>query len=256
MNKIHGTAIVSHKAELGNNVEIGPFCIVGDDVIIGEGTKLVSSVNIKGITKIGKSCLILPGVCIGLGNQDLKYKGEKTEVIIGDNTTIREYATINSASSPEYRTAVGSNCLIMAYSHVGHDSLIGNNVVIANNAAIAGHVTIHDFSIIGGIVAIHQFCIIGESSIIGGCSKVVQDVLPFCMTDGHPARLYGVNSIGLKRRGKTPELISNLKRAVRIIKLTQNLQKIVEKIEAECGTSEEIGIFIKAIQTSGRGFCR
>lgn len=256
MKKIHNTAIVSRKAELEDGVEIGPFCIIGDDVTVGEGTKLISSVNIDGITKIGKSCVILPGACIGLGNQDLKYKGEKTEVLIGDNTTIREYATINSASSRDYKTTVGSNCLIMAYSHVGHDSVIGNNVVIANSAAIAGHVTIQDFSIIGGIVAIHQFCVIGESSIIGGCSKVVQDVLPFCMADGHPAGLYGVNAIGLKRRGKKPEVISSVKKAIRIIKITQNLQKIVERIKAECGDSEEIKKFIKAIETSERGFCR
>ncbi|MCK9554670.1 acyl-ACP--UDP-N-acetylglucosamine O-acyltransferase [bacterium] len=256
MKKIHNTAIVSHKAELGDDVEVGPFCIIGDDAVIGAGTRLISSVNIDGITKIGKSCVMLPGVCVGLGNQDLKYKGEKTEILIGDNTTVREYATINSASSRDYKTTLGSNCLIMAYSHIGHDSVIGNNVVIANNAAIAGHVTIQDFSIIGGIVAIHQFCVIGESSIIGGCSKVVQDVLPFCMADGHPAKLYGVNAIGLKRRGKEPEVISHLKKAVRIVKLTQNLRKIIDKIKTECGDSEEIIKFAKAIETSERGFCR
>ena len=254
--KIHQTAVVSPGAKIGDNVEIGPYSVIGDDVEIGDGTKLYPHVVIDGITKIGKGCFLFPGACVGLGNQDLKYKGEKTIVEIGDNTILRECVTVNSAVGKNHKTVVGSRCFVMAYSHIGHNSVIGNDVVIANSAAIAGHVTVEDFVIIGGIVAIHQFCIIGQYSIMGGCSKVVQDVLPYSLADGHPAKLYGLNLIGLKRRGFKPESILELKKAVRIIKTTIKLKKIVERINSECKPVEEVKKLLKAIEASERGFCR
>lgn len=214
---IHPTAIVSKKAKILDDVIIGPYSIIGDNVIINAGSKIGNHCVIEGYTTIGKNCQVFTGAVVGSQPQDLKYKGEKVFLEIGDNNIIREYCTLNHGTGEGGKTIVGNNNLLMSYSHVAHDCKVGNNCVFANNATLAGHVTIEDMAVIGGLVAIHQFVRMGKLSIVGGCSKVVQDIPPFSTCDGHPALVYGLNLIGLRRHKIPTDAIKELDRAYRII---------------------------------------
>lgn len=253
---IHKTAIVSSKANIGAKVKIGPYCVIGDNVMIGNNTTISSHVTIDGITTIGKNCRIFPNAAIGQIPQDLKFKGDKSRLTIGDNNIIREFCTLNTGAAEETNstTTIGNGNLLMAYTHVAHDCLIGNGCVIANVGTLAGHVTIEDKAVVGGIVAIHQFCRIGKMSIIGGCSKVVQDVPPFATSDGHPAKVYGLNLIGLRRAGVNKKTINNLKRAFKVLfhsgHVTNNAIKLVKK---EISASEEINYLLDFVSNSKRG---
>ncbi len=199
---IHPTAIVSHGAELGAGVQIGPFCTVGPDVVIEAGAKLVSHVVVEGHTRIGERAELYPFCTVGLAPQDMKYKGEPTRCEIGARTLVREHCTIHRGTATgKGITQVGDDCMLMAVVHVAHDCTLGNHVIVANNAVMGGHVSIADHAVIGGAAAIHQFVRIGRAAMIGGVSGVEADVIPFGSVIGNRARLAGLNIIGLKRRG-------------------------------------------------------
>jgi len=252
--EIHPTAIVSKKAKLAEGVIVGPYTVISDNVVIGAKTKVGSHCQIEGNTTIGKACEIFTGAVIGSRPQDLKYKGEKVYLEIGDNNIIREYCTLNPATEEGKKTVVGSGNLIMAYSHIAHDCVVGNNCVIANGGTLAGHVTIEDMAVIGGLVAIHQFVRIGKLSIIGGCSKVVQDIPPFSTCDGHPAQVYGLNLIGLRRHNIPRESIKEIDRAFRIIFNSGFTPKhSLEQVVKEIKQTEEIKYLVNFIKNSERG---
>ncbi len=196
---IHDLADVSRNTELGEGVVVGSGSVIGPDVVVGKNTWIGSNVIIDGKVKIGSNNKIFPGACIGLEPQDLKYKGALTEVVIGDANTIREYVTINRATYEGEKTKVGDGNLLMAYSHLGHNCEIGDNVVMSNSVQVAGHVVIQDRAIIGGCLGIHQFVHIGYMAMIGGMTRVDRDVPPFCLAEGHPGRLRGLNRVGIKR---------------------------------------------------------
>jgi UDP-N-acetylglucosamine acyltransferase len=217
MNDIHPTAIVDPKAQIGENVKIGPFSIIGPDVKIDDGCEIHSSVQIIGKTSIGKGCRIYKGANIGQDPQDLKYANEETSVEIGDNNIIREFVTIHRGTVESGITHLGDDNLLMAYVHIAHDCHLGSNIIIANVTQLAGHVEIHDKAIVGGLSAIHQFSKIGSYSMIGASTKIVKDVIPFALIDGNPARVPGPNLIGLRRNGFNAEQIRRIKEAYKIL---------------------------------------
>lgn len=211
---IHPSAVVDPKAVIGANVQIGPFCVVGPNVKLGDNVELKSHVVIDGHTTIGDGTIVFPFASLGHAPQDLKYKGEASELIIGKNNKIREHVTMNPGTETgAMKTVVGDNCLFMASSHVAHDCVVGNNVILANNATLAGHVEVGDFAIIGGLAAVHQFVRIGSHAMIGGMSGVEYDVIPFGLVKGERAHLAGLNYVGLERRGFNKEQIQNLMKA-------------------------------------------
>ena len=199
--KIHPNAFVDPSAELHDEVTVASGAFVGPNVVIGSGTKIGPNAVIEGKTKLGKNNRVFPNVFIGLEPQDLKYQGAPTEVIIGDNNTFRECVTINKATYEGERTIIGNNNLLMAYSHIGHNCELGNGIVLSNSVQVAGHVKVEDNAIIGGCLGIHQFVHIGYLSMIGGMTRVDRDVPPFCLAEGHPGRLRGLNRVGIKRSG-------------------------------------------------------
>ncbi len=254
---IHPTAIVHDGAHLGQDVEIGPHSIIGPEVTIGDGVRIANAVVIQKNTRIGRGCRIFTGAVLGTEPQDLKYRGEKTWLEIGENTTIREYATLNLGTAESGRTVIGSNALIMTYAHVAHDCVIGDHVILANAVNIAGHVEIHDHAYIGGVVPIHQFCKIGRHAMVGGGFRVTQDVCPYMRVAGYPLRVIGVNTIGLERKGISQEAIRILRRAHKILFRSKlNISQAVEKISAELPRIEEIESILRFIDESDRGLMR
>jgi len=254
---IQSTAQIAPGAQLASDVEIGHYSIIGPEVKIGPGTKIGDHCLITGNTAIGKNCRIFTGAVIGSVPQDLKYKGEETEIIIGDNNTIREYVTINLGTSASDKTLVGNNNLIMAYAHIAHDCVIGNNVVIANAGTLAGHIVIEDRAILGGLAAVHQFVRIGRLAIVGGCSKVIQDIPPYTMCDGHPARARSLNKVGLERAGISKEAKSNLKTAFTILFSSGlTIPHALKKVEEEVPALPEVTHLVNFIKNSQRGVCR
>ena len=218
MNNIHSTAIVSSKAELGNNIYIGPYCIINENVKINDNCKFLANVYMEGNTTVGANCTFYPFSTIGTMPQDLKYKGEKSELMIGNNNTIREHVTINPGTSGGgLITSIGNNCLLMVGCHVAHDCKIENNVILVNNASLAGHVIVEDFAIIGALSGVHQFCRIGKHSMIGAMSGIDSDVIPYGTVLGNRAFLSGLNIIGLKRRGFSKDIIQDLKKAYGVL---------------------------------------
>jgi UDP-N-acetylglucosamine acyltransferase len=251
---IHATAIISPRAELGPGVTVGPYSIIGPDVRIGEGTEIGSHVLIDRDTTIGKGCRIFKGAILGTDPQDLKYKNEKTFLVVGDHTQIREYATLHRGAKEECETRVGSGCLIMAYAHVAHDCVVGDGVILANSVNMAGHVVIEDHVIIGGVTPIHQFVRIGRHAFIGGGSRVNQDVPPFVRAVGNPLSLSGLNSVGLLRHGFDEDVRLELKRAYRIFfRSDLNISRAAETAKAELKPLEEVLYFIDFMMTSERG---
>lgn len=252
--QVHPTAIVSKKARLGKDVSIGPYSVVDDNVEIGPGTKISAFCVIEGNTTIGSNCQVFSGAVIGSIPQDLKYKGGEVFLKIGDNNIIREYCTFNPGTKEGGKTVVGNDNLFMAYSHIAHDCVVGNNCVIANCGTLAGYVTVEDNAVVGGLVAIHQFVRVGRLSIIGGCSKVVQDIPPYSTCDGHPARFYGLNLIGLRRSKISNESITILSSAFKII-FNSGLSKknALEKINKEIKQTQEVSYLTDFIKNSQRG---
>ncbi len=252
--EVHGAAIVHDGAELGKDVTIGPYSVIGPDVKIGDGTSVASNVLIEGCTTIGAGNTIFHGAVLGTPPQDLKYRGARTLVKIGDNNMIREYATVNTATNEGDATVIGSGCLLMAYSHVAHDCIIGDNVILANAVNLAGHVTIHDYAILGGMVPVHQFVRIGVHSFVGGGSRVAKDVLPYVKIAGSPPKVSGLNTVGLKRRGFEDSQLESIKAAYRLIyRSGLNVTQAIERIEIEVEPSEEIETLLDFIRGSQRG---
>jgi UDP-N-acetylglucosamine acyltransferase len=255
--KIHPTAIVSEKAKLNKNVSIGPYTIIGEDVTIAEGTVIGAHCVIEGMATLGENCQVFTGAVIGSIPQDLKYKNKTSFLEIGKENIIREYVTINPGTEENTKTIIGNSNLIMAYSHIAHNCVIGNNCIIANCGTLAGYVTIEDMAVVGGIVAIHQFTRVGTLSIIGGCSKVVQDIPPYSTCDGHPARVYGLNLVGLKRQGVDRKVIKELSHAFKILfNSGLNLRNALQKLNREKYSSIAMAHLIDFIKDSKRGICR
>ena len=255
---IHKTAIIDIKAELDASVEVGPYCIIGPKVKIGKGTKLGPHVVIDGWTYIGEGCSIFQFASIGTIPQDLKFKGEESWVILGNNNVIREFVTINRGTSQSGgKTTIANNNFFMAYSHVAHDCKIGSHVILANAATLGGHIEIEDYAIVGGLVAVHQFVRLGRHSIIGGGSGANQDIPPYMMANGQRAKLYGLNMVGLKRHNFSNEAISNLKKAYRIIfRSGLTIKKALDQTQAEIKNSPEVDHLINFIKSSKRGITR
>jgi UDP-N-acetylglucosamine acyltransferase len=252
--KIHPSAIVSSSAEIGDGVEIGPFAIVGDDCVIGDGCVISARASLERYVILGRNVKIGVGTVLGSDPQDLKFKGERTTVEIGDNTVVREYSTINRGTSQSFRTSVGPNSFVMSYVHLAHDCHIGEGVVLANMVQLAGHVTVEDRVILSGVTAVHQFTRIGRNAIVGGCSRVSKDVPPFVKAVGNPMKLYGLNSVGLRRNGFTPETILELKRAYRLLFRSElNLAQAVERVTAEVEQIPEVRQLVQFVESSQRG---
>ena len=257
--KIHPTAIINAGAQIGSGVEIGAFSIIGENVKIGEGTVIKSHVVIEGDTEIGKNNVIFPFAVIGVVPQDLKFRGEKSKLIIGDNNTIREHVTIHLGTQDGAMvTRVGSNCLFMVASHIAHDCIVGNHVILANNATLAGHVEVGDHSVIGGLSAVHQFVRIGRGAMIGGMSGVEHDVIPYGLVMGERAALAGLNIVGMKRRGIEREEIHALRNFFKKVFAEKNggFSARVEALTKEFPSQvvQEVSAFVKS-ETS-RSFCQ
>ena len=254
---IHPHTYIHPNARLAENVKVDPFTVIHQDVEIGAGTWIGSNVTIMDGVKIGTNCRIFPGAVIGAVPQDLKYKGEHTFVEIGNNTTIREFVTIHRATSDRWKTTVGNNCLIMAYSHIAHDCTVGNNCIMSNNSQMAGHVIMADFAWIAGFSAVHQFVKIGQSAFIAGGSLVRKDVPPYIKAVRNPLSYGGVNSVGLKRRGFSIEKINQILDIYRIIyNKGLNTSKALEFIEEEMAASDERDEIISFIRESERGIIK
>jgi UDP-N-acetylglucosamine acyltransferase len=242
-------AHIHPNAQIGANVNIDPFAVIHDDVVIGDGSHVMSHVTIFPCSRIGKNCKLFPGAVIGAVPQDLKYKGEYTLAEIGDNTTIRECVTVHRGTTDKNTTKVGSNCLIMAYAHVAHDCIVGNNVILANSVQLAGHVTIDDFAIIGGMSAAHQFTHVGRHTYIAGMSAIRKDVPPFVKAAREPLSYVGINNVGLSRRGYNKETIEEIFKLYHILFVEKHIvSKAVELIESmlpSTETRDEILGFIK-----------
>lgn len=254
---IHPTAVIHPKAEIGAECEIGPYCVIGEHVVLGAQCRLHSHVVIDGHTVLGKRNEVFPFASIGLKTQDLKWKGGVTRTEIGDDNTFREYVTIHSATSDGEVTSVGSNNHILAYCHMAHNVVLGSHVIMSNVATLAGHVTVEDHAVIGGLAAIHQFCRIGKMSIIGGCSKVVQDVPPFMLADGNPAETRTVNKVGLERNKVSEESQSALRQAFKILfREGLTITNALARIEAELPKLPEMVHLIQFVRTSSRGISK
>ena len=247
---IHPTAIVDKNSKISKNVEIGPYCIVGSDVEIGQNSKLHSHISIKGKTKIGKNNEIFPFVSIGTSPQDLKYKGEKNSIFIGDNNKLREYVNINPGTLQGGTiTKLGDNNLLMVYCHIAHDCNIGNGIVLANNVQVGGHVKIEDNAIIGGSCAIHQFSRIGKLAMVGGMTGVLSDVIPFGLSLGNRNNLVGLNLIGLRRAKISNDDIKILQKSYDIIFSNQNFRSNIDNLNADLKDNKYVKIIIDFINS-------
>ena len=251
---VHPTAIVDANANVGPGVAVGPYSIVGPGVVIGRGTVLGPHVLVERDTTLGEQCQIAKGAVIGSDPQDLKYEGEPSQLVVGDRTVVREYATLNRGTRASGKTVVGSDCLIMAYAHVAHDCEIGNHVVLSNAVNMAGHVVIEDWANVGGLTAIHQYVRIGAHSFIGGGSRVPQDIPPYLRVAGNPVKLYGLNTVGLERRGVSEDVKRALKQAYQVLfqsKLT--LTRALDLAETEVPQIPEVRHLLTFIRSSKRG---
>ena len=247
-------AIVSPKAQLGENVMVGPFSVIEDDVVIAAGTSISSHALIAGGTRIGKECRIHHGAVLGTNPQDLKFHGEISTLEIGDHTTVREFATLNRGTHARGKTTIGNHCFIMAYAHVAHDCSIGNHVILANAVNMAGHVVIEDYVVVGGLVAIHQFERIGRHAMIGGGFHATKDVPPFVLAGQEPLSFNGLNIVGLKRRNFPQQTIDLLDKAYQLIyNSSLNVTQALEKIRNEVEMTEEVRHVVEFIEKSKRG---
>ena len=252
---IHATALIDPDAEIADGVTVGPYSILGPGVVVGSGTEIGPHVLVERNTILGEDCRIAKGAALGTDPQDLKFRGEDTTLEIGDRTVIREYATLNRGTAASGKTVVGSDCLLMAYTHVAHDCELGNHVIVSNAAQMAGHVLIEDWAIVSGLVAIHQFVRIGAHAFIGGGSRIPKDVPPYCRAVGNPdPKLFGLNIVGLDRRGLSPDVRKALKQAYRILfQSGLNISQGLARAEAEVDPIPEVRYFIGFIRDSERG---
>jgi len=257
MPEIHPTAIVAPEAELARDVVVGPYVVIGPHARVGEATRFLSHVHVDGHTSIGRECSFFPFSSVGTRTQDLKYVGGAPRLEIGDRTTVRESVTLNAATADGDATVVGSDCLLMAYSHVAHDCQLGDGVILANCATLAGHVVVEDSAIIGGLSGVHQFVRIGRHVMIGGCAKVTHDVPPYMIADGNPLAIRGVNRVGLKRRGVRAEAQKQIKAAYQILHRDElPIAQAIVRLEQELASSPEMEHLIEFLRTSERGLTR
>jgi UDP-N-acetylglucosamine acyltransferase len=255
----HSTAIIHPQAQLASNVTVGPYSLIGEHVELGEGTEVMSHVVIDGRTRIGKNNHIFPYASVGLAPQDLKYHGEPTRVEIGDGNSIREFVTIHRGTvDGDGVTRIGSHNLLMAYVHVAHDCVLGDNIIMANGASLAGHVVIQDYATVGAFTMIHQFCRIGTYSFLGSATLVNQDILPYSKTSApRPVDVYGTNRLGLERRGLAKEDLRELEAAFRLLTRSKlNTTQAVEAIEARGFQSAHVKTLVEFIKTSQRGVAK
>ncbi len=257
MTQIHPTAIVNANAEIANDVTVGPFSVIENDVMIGEGTQIGSHVLIHSGTRVGEKCRIFKGAVLSTDPQDLKFGGEKTTLEIGNETTIREFCTLNRGTTDRLKTQIGSRCLLMAYVHVAHDCLIGDNVILSNAINMAGHVTIESFATIGGMTPIHQFVRIGSYSFIGGGLRVSKDVPPYILAAGEPLKFAGVNRVGLSRRGFSSDTMETIRLAYKTIyRSGMNVTQAIEKLKSQKDIIPEVQYIINFVESSKRGITK
>jgi UDP-N-acetylglucosamine acyltransferase len=254
---IHRTAIVDAKAEIAAGTIIGPYCVIGPDVVLGSNCWLQHHVTLAGPMRAGSRNKFYAYCSIGQQTQDLKYQGEPTYLEIGDENTFREFVTISRSTTSEGKTRVGDGGNFLAYSHIGHDCTVGNGVVFSNNGTLGGHVQVGDNAVMGGLTAVHQFCRIGRFAITGGCSKIVRDVPPFMVADGNPAEVRSVNLVGLERKGFPPEDVKLIKEAFRLIYRSKlNTSQAIEAIRKELPPNEAVEQIVQFIEQSERGIVR
>jgi UDP-N-acetylglucosamine acyltransferase len=253
---IHPTAIIDPKAKVPGSCKIGPYCVIGPEVELGEGCRLVSHVAIQGPTRIGEDNSIFPFAALGMDPQDVTYHGEPTRLEIGDHNEIREYVTINRGTlKGGGTTRIGNQTLIMAYTHVGHDSVIGDHVMLVNGATLAGHVTVEEWAVVGALCPVHQFVRIGAHSYIGGGTTITQDVLPFSKTSAaRDTHAYGLNTVGLERRGFSKERIRKIHHAYKVLLASKlNTTQALERLKGEPDRGEDVDMLIQCIEASERG---
>ncbi|CAN5849511.1 acyl-ACP--UDP-N-acetylglucosamine O-acyltransferase [soil metagenome] len=252
--RVHATAILDVGVQLGEGVEIGPYAVLGPNVRIGDGTLVGAHVVIERDTTLGRDCRVHPGAVLGGDPQDLKYGGEAAPLLIGDRTVIRECVTVNRGTEARGRTEIGADCLLMAYAHVAHDCFLGDHVIVANSVNMGGHCTLGDWVIVGGITAIHQFVQIGAHAFVGGCSAVRKDVPPFVKAAGDPLRLFGLNTVGLQRRGFTDEERLALRRVYRMLfQSKSNLRDAMRTARSEPAGTTHVDTLLSFIEGSERG---
>ena len=258
MIQIDKLAVVHPSAEIGENCVIGPFCTIGPSTKIGPNTLLRSHVVVEPYTTIGSDCDIFPFVTLGMQSQDLKYlAGTVTYTEIGNRNMIREFVSIHSGTAAETKTSIGDDCALLAHAHVGHNCIVGNKVIISHGGTAAGHVYIGDHANIGGLAAIHQFCHIGKAALVAGMARVIQDVLPFTIAEGHPAHMRVINRIGMERAGHTPEDISEVRQAFRILFMREKrLEEAVKEVRQTLPDSENVAAMLDAVSASQRGLAR
>lgn len=256
---IHPTAIIDPQAKVAASADIGPYCVIGAEVEIGAGTRLMAHVYVEGPTWIGADNIFFPYSSIGAAPQDLKYKGERAETRIGDRNKIREFVTIHRGTEGGgLLTSVANDVLLSAYSHVAHDCRVGNQVILSHGATLGGHVTVEEFAVVGAGSAVHQFCRVGKHSMIGGFSVITQDVLPYSMTvSERDARIFGANRVGLERRGYKSENVDALQKAFRLLtRADLNTRQAIERIQNEVPSTPELDDLMGFIATSERGFVK
>lgn len=255
--QVHPTAIVDPDAHLGQGTSVGPFCIIGPNVSLGHDCWLQHHVTLAGPMRGGDGNKFYAYCSIGQQSQDLKYGGEPTYLEIGDGNTFREFVTVNRSTKRDGKTRIGHGGNFLAYSHIGHDCVVGDTVIFSNNGTLAGHVQVGDHVIMGGLTAVHQFCRIGRFAITGGCSKIVQDVPPFMIADGNPAEIRGVNLVGMERNNFSAETVKMIKEAYRLIyRSNYNTRQAIEAMKSELSQENEITQIIEFIETSERGIIR
>ncbi len=255
--KIHPTAVIAPGARLGEGCEIGPYCVIGAEVELGAGCRLQHHVSLAGPSRFGKENVFFPFSTLGQRTQDLKYDGEPTHLEVGDGNTFREFVTVHRGTTAETCTRLGNRGYFLAYVHVAHDCTVGDEVIFSNNATLAGHVEVGDFAVLGGLTAIHQFCRIGAHAMTGGCSKIVQDVPPFMLADGNPAKVRSYNKVGMERRGFSEQAMRAVREAYRIIyRLSLNLPQAIEQMRADLPELPEIEQILAFVSRSPRGIIR
>lgn len=258
MSKIHPTAIIDGDVTIAEGVEIGPYCLIQGKVKIGAGTIVEAHATVgcrSSVVTLGEKNHIAPGAVIGGPPQDISYKGEPTELIIGNGNTFREFSTVNIATTKgDRKTVIGNNCYLMAYTHVGHDCLVGNHVIMANNSMLGGHCEIGDNVVISGMCGIIQFIRIGKGAFVAGASTVNKDVLPFARAEGNWASIRATNKIGMLRRGMTKDEVQNIHKAIRIMTMgSATIEEGLQRIQSECTASENIDFMVKFIRSSKKG---
>jgi UDP-N-acetylglucosamine acyltransferase len=257
MAGIHSTAVVDKRAELGEGVVVGPYAVVSGPAVIGADTTIGPYSLLDGAVELGRGCRIFSHAVLGTIPQDLKFEGEETDLKIGNGTTVREFVTVNRGTKASGTTIIGANCLLMAYSHVAHDCVLGDNVVLANAATLAGHVYVGAHAFIGGLSAVHQFSRVGKHAYVGGMSRVSQDIIPYGLTASEPTRVVGVNVVGLQRRGFSEEVRAALKQAYNVIyRQNLNTAQAVARLEQEMGDVAEVRDIIEFLQKTDRGILK